>query len=299
MGVVATAAPLAAISFAPSAADGQSTGVAVVAANPADSLPSLVAQSVALATVATTEAVTGAVAGKQAEMAGNATAEDARALAADSRAAPEEASLTGTRLAMVHPHAEPQPRPAPLPPVPPLRQSSIDEAIDRAIATKALGITPDYAAAIRSALAGVRVDDDDLVGLRAVGATPDWVRAMSQAGYRTSDIGDLTGARAVGVSPTYVADLASAGLRDVSLGDLTAMRALGISAASIRKLREAGYTGLTPSRIIELRAVRIREFATGKSLPPHGWPPSVAPRGRTDPRDPPGPPDPPEPDDAE
>lgn len=294
MGVTAAATPLAAITFAPRAPESNSSSLSIVAARPAESLPLLVAQSVAKATVDTTEAVKVAVAGNDGGVTGARAAKDAQAIAAAARAAAEEARLSGTRLAMAHPQPAPQPSAAPVPPVPPAARNSVDDAIDRTIATRALGITPDYAAAIRSALPGVRIDDDELIGLRAVGATPEWVRAMAQAGYRTSDIDDLTGARAVGVSPTYVAELASAGLRNISLGDLTAMRALGISGASIRKLREAGYTGLTPSRIIELRAVRIKEFATGKSGPPRDWPPRVPRPWRPETSPPPEAPAPPE-----
>jgi hypothetical protein len=296
MGVIATAAPLAAITFTPRLDEGStSSGLKVVAASPAESLPTLVARSVAQATVATTEAVSVAVADKQSALASKTASEGDQAIAASSRGTAEDARMAGSRLAMAHPHTGRQPLPAPSPPVPPSRQKTIDQAIDRAVATRALGITPEYAASIRSALGGARIDDDDLVGLRAVGATPDWVRAMGQAGYRTNDIDDLTGARAVGVSPAYVADLASAGVRNVTLGDLTAMRALGITGGSIRRLREAGYTGLTPSRIIELRATRIKAFATGMSQPPHNWLPNVPRRERGHPYDSPEPPEPAEP----
>jgi hypothetical protein len=84
-------------------------------------------------------------------------------------------------------------------------------------------------------------------------------------------------------------------VRHVSLGDLTAMRALGVTGGSIKRLREAGYTGLTPSRIIELRATRIKAFATGMSQPPHNWPPNVPRRERSHPHDSPEPPEPAEP----
>jgi beta-lactamase regulating signal transducer with metallopeptidase domain len=297
MGVVVVATPLAAITFSPHATESASaTGLSVVSAKPADSLPSLVAQSVVKATAVTTQAVGAAVSGKEAALASAAIATEAQAAAAARQAAAEEAPREASRMAMVHPHAAPQP---PAAPMPPSKRSNVDEAIDDAIASRVLGITPDYAAAIRSALNGARVDDDDLIGLKAVGATPEWVRAMSQAGYRTSDIGDLTGARAVGVSPAYVAELASAGVRNVSLGDLTAMRALGISAVSIKKLREAGHTGLTPSRIVELRAIRIKEFATGKSGPPRDWPPNLPRSGRPHTPEPPEVPEPPHSDDGD
>lgn len=295
MGVVAAATPLAAITFSPRASDDASrSGVTVAKASPADSLPSLVAQSVAQATVTTTEAVSIAVTGKQAALDAQAAAEEARAVAADRRAVVEEARKEAVRLAMVHPHASPLPPAAPVPPTRVSNRTNIDEAIDRAVAVKALGITPEWAASMRQALRGLNIAEGDLMGLRAVGATPDWVKAMADAGYRTSDIGDLTGARAVGVSPAYVAELSSAGLKNISLGDLTAMRALGISGHSIKKLRDNGYTNLTPSRIIELRAVRIKEFANGKSLPPHNWPPNVPRRVRSEVPEPPEAPEPPE-----
>jgi beta-lactamase regulating signal transducer with metallopeptidase domain len=296
MGVVATAAPLAAITFTPRVAANPSAGLSLVAASPAESLPSLVAQSVARATVETTEAVSVAVAGRQAAEAGALASESVGATAASAHAVAEDARAGTTRLAMAHPHPDPRPRPAP---IPSSNRSESDQAIDDAIASKALGITPAYAAAIRSALPGVQIDEGDLMGLRAVGVTPDWLRAMSRAGYRTSDVGDLTGARAVGVSPTYVADLASAGLRNLSLDNLTAMRALGVTGSSIRKLREAGYTGLTPDRIIELRATRIKAFATAISPPPHNWPPNVPRRERHEGPEPPELPEPPEPHDDE
>jgi hypothetical protein len=296
MGVVATAAPLAAITFTPRVAANPSAGLSLVAASPAESLPSLVAQSIARATVETTEAVSVAVAGRQAAEAGALASESVGATAASAHAVAEDARAGTTRLAMAHPHPDPRPRPAP---IPSSNRSESDQAIDDAIASKALGITPAYAAAIRSALPGVQIDEGDLMGLRAVGVTPDWLRAMSRAGYRTSDVGDLTGARAVGVSPTYVADLASAGLRNLSLDNLTAMRALGVTGSSIRKLREAGYTGLTPDRIIELRATRIKAFATAISPPPHNWPPNVPRRERHEGPEPPELPEPPEPHDDE
>nr|WP_314446744.1 M56 family metallopeptidase [uncultured Sphingomonas sp.] len=297
MGVVATAAPLAAISFTPRAAQGApASGLAVVAASPAESLPSLVAQSVAKATVQTSAAVSAAVSGQQAAEAGALAAEKARVAAENGRAATEEARAAAIRLAMAHPH--PGPQPSPKPSVRPQR-SATDEAIDTAIAGKALGITPDYAAAIRSALPGVRIDDGDLMGLRAVGVTPDWLRAMREAGFRTSDVGDLTGARAVGVSPAYVADLSAAGIRNVSIGDLTAMRALGVTGTSIRKLRDAGHNNLTPDRIIELQTMRIKSFAIGALGPPANWPPNVPYRRGKKTPEPLEAPEPPEPDDQE
>lgn len=287
MGVVAAATPLAAITFTPRADGSSMAPVSVVAASPDQSLPSLVATSVARATAATTEAVSVAVAGKEAFAAAKAAANDAKAIAAETSAAGELARLTATRVAMAHPHSAPRPPAAPLAP-PPASRSSMDEAIDRAIAYNALGVTPEWADAMRAALPAGRIQEGDLAGLRAVGATPEWVRGMSQAGYGMSDLGDLTGARAVGVSPAYIAELANAGLRNVSLGELTAMRAMGVRGAVVKRLR-ASNPDLTPRQMIRLHAHGIRDLDPGKAGGPPDWP-----RARPGPSSPPATPEPPE-----
>jgi beta-lactamase regulating signal transducer with metallopeptidase domain len=290
-GAVVTATPLAAITFLPRSAEGLSPALSVAAPSPSDSLPSVVARSLADATAVTTERVGLAIAGTAASEASSDAVERGRSVEAKEQAF-RASGQAMTSLAMAHPHPSPHPLPEPQVPAPPFRRSASDIAADRAITAKALGITPDYAAGIRAAAPGVRIDDDDLVGLRAVGVTPDWLRAMTQAGYGSNDVGDLTGARAVGVSPTYVAELASAGLRNVSLDHLTAMRALGITGRSIRHLRAGGYRDLTPDRLIELQAYGMQAFATGRRGPPPNWPPEAPRRDRGEVPEPPEPPEP-------
>jgi beta-lactamase regulating signal transducer with metallopeptidase domain len=279
LGVIGTAAPLAAVTFSPTAQSGAERTV-VSAPEPQRSLPLVVAQSVAGATALTSEALTARV---TAAFAGERV--DDRAL--DRRLEQE----IEARVAYAHR------RFAPVPSADPRleREQRADSAIDRAIAAKAVGVTPDYAAQIRAAAPGMRIDADELVGLKAVGVTPQWLGDMARAGYRARDIGDVTGAKAVGVSPAYVAELSAAGYRNLPLGDLTAMRALGVTGKYIRELRAAGITGLSTDRLLELRAQGIS--ASALRMVPRPWPPG--PVGHVGPRirihaDVPDPPDPPE-----
>jgi beta-lactamase regulating signal transducer with metallopeptidase domain len=159
-------------------------------------------------------------------------------------------------------------------------KASKDKLVDLAMAWKAVGVTPGYAASVRAAAPYLRIDNEDLVGMKAVGLTPAYIADMSRAGYRASDVDDLVGAYAVGVDATYIRDLASAGYRNIPLDDLTGMRALGVTGAYIRSLSAAGITGLTPDKLTELRA--------------HGIDPGNVRRLRVS-RPPPTPADPPEP----
>jgi hypothetical protein len=173
----------------------------------------------------------------------------------------------------------------------------VQSAVDRAIEMKATGVTPDYAAQIRAAAPGMVIGDDDLVPLKAVGVTPQWLNGMMRAGYRAHDADDLVAARAVGVSPSYVADLAAAGYRGIPIDDLTSMRSVGVTGDYIRQLRAAGFSGLSADKLVELRAqgiaVRDLQGALRRPMPP------ALPRWVREGRDPPevpDPVDPPEPD---
>jgi hypothetical protein len=119
-----------------------------------------------------------------------------------------------------------------------------DSAIQDAIAMKAVGMTPEYAAAMRASAPELRdADTDDLVGMKAIGVTPAFVRDLTAAGLRDFDAGDVAGARAVGVDGNYIREMRAAGFGDADLGDLTGARAVGITGDYVRQMRLAGYSG--------------------------------------------------------
>lgn len=79
-------------------------------------------------------------------------------------------------------------------------ERSVRVDADDVIAAKATGMTPDYAAEMRSVVGDVAFDE--LIGARAVGVDADYVRAMRVID-RHAELDEITGARAVGVTPDY------------------------------------------------------------------------------------------------
>ncbi|HET9459546.1 MAG TPA: M56 family metallopeptidase [Sphingomicrobium sp.] len=159
---------------------------------------------------------------------------------ADARAVP------GLALAITHPHGPP--------PLPPRREKS---AIDRAVELKAVGVSPEYVAAIRSAGPNMRLDHDDIVALKAVGVSPTFVQELVRLGYSQIDAGDLAGAYSVGVRSDYIRSMAAAGYGRLSLDELTQLRAVGVTAADIERYRRAGYARLSVDKLTELKALGI------------------------------------------
>jgi hypothetical protein len=123
----------------------------------------------------------------------------------------------------------------------PDRHRVVRDTIEDVIAARAIGISPDYAAAIRSAspaLAGATMHD--LSSMRSVGVTPAFVRALARSGYRNLDPESIVQIRSIGLSPDYIGSLVAAGLTDLSIDDLSGLAAVGVDADDVRALRASG-----------------------------------------------------------
>ena len=82
-----------------------------------------------------------------------------------------------------------------------------------AIKMKALGITPQYVVMMRSASPSLRnADADDIVELKAVGATPDYVRELARAGLPNLDPETIKDMKAVGLTPDYMRSIRALGV---------------------------------------------------------------------------------------
>ena len=142
-----------------------------------------------------------------------------------------------------------------------------DSDIDRIIEMKAVGVTPEYLAAVRSASPALRgADLDDIIQMRAVGVTPDYIRDLVAAGLANPGADDLTQARAVGVTGAYVRAMTAAGFRG-SIDDYVEMRAVGITPAYAEQFRRSGYHVQTTRELIKLKEQGI-ELGDLRAAPP-------------------------------
>jgi beta-lactamase regulating signal transducer with metallopeptidase domain len=132
-----------------------------------------------------------------------------------------------------------------------------NSAVDRAIAMKALGVTPDYAASIRAAAPQLRISNDDMVALKGAGVSAAFVQELARLGYRNVTVEDITGAYAVGVREDYVHALASAGYGPLPLRELIQLKAVGVTPADVQRFRQAGFDHLDPDKLIQLKTLGI------------------------------------------
>ena len=161
-----------------------------------------------------------------------------------------------------------------------------DPDIDSIIQLKAVGVTPEYANAIRAISPRLsRVDADDLTGMKAVGVTPEYARSLAASGLRDVGPDELTEARAVGVDGDYVRALIAAGVV-ANLDDFVQLRAVGVISAYVRELRGAGYVVRDADQLVELWAVGVRARDLGAAPPAPPRPPKLPRQDRNSDHDP-------------
>ena len=102
--------------------------------------------------------------------------------------------------------------------------------IDTAVARRAVGADAAYASALRNAMPGVRISDQQLVELKAVGVTRDYVRALAAVGYRGLPLSTVVELRALQVMPSDIARARKAAGRLPTPQEMVKIKALGITA---------------------------------------------------------------------
>lgn len=96
-------------------------------------------------------------------------------------------------------------------------------------------------------------DVDELVTMGDHGVDLDYVRGMSQLGYRMGTLGELVKARDHGVDPRFVRGLKDAGYDRLSFSELLTARDHGVDPRFIAEIAEFSNDKLTLAELIELR----------------------------------------------
>jgi len=157
----------------------------------------------------------------------------------------------------------------------PRHERDRDSVIDRIIEMKAVGVTPEYMAAVQAASPALRnADLDDVVQMRAVGVTPEYIRDLAAAGLNNLNADELTQARAVGVTGDYIRAMSAAGFRG-NLDDYVELRAVGVTPEYAAQFRKSGYNVHSVKQLIRLHQglVTLQTLRTAPPRPPQ--PPEV------------------------
>lgn len=194
-----------------------------------------------------------------------------RSIKASTSAAIEEAlksseasrtHLAAEVAATVVAQAGSQPQPAPEAAAKPhsdyidsMKAAGYDVDLDKLIEMKIQNVTPEYARAMAQAGFG-KPSADDLVACKIQGITPEYIAELKRQGFEIKSLQDAVSFRIFNVTPEFVAGMKAAGYDNLSGKQLLSMRIQGVTPEYARTLKQK-FPGITADELVEARIFRI------------------------------------------
>ena len=119
------------------------------------------------------------------------------------------------------------------------------------VSMRAVGVTPEYVAEMRES--GASLNADDIISAKASGIDPAYIRQMRSV-IPGADFDELVGARHVGVNATFARDMKTH-FPDVGIDDLIALKAMGIDCDFVTDMQRSGVKMRSAEDAIERRAM--------------------------------------------
>jgi beta-lactamase regulating signal transducer with metallopeptidase domain len=140
--------------------------------------------------------------------------------------------------------------------------------IDKLVAMKVQGITPQYAKSMANVGYG-RPSAQELVSLKIFGVTPEAIEKMRTQGVAPPNLQDLIAFSIFKVTPEFAASIKDAGFGTVSPQKLLQLRIQGVTPEYARSIRQR-YPDVTIDQLVQLKIFRIDDafLASAKS---HGF----------------------------
>ena len=144
--------------------------------------------------------------------------------------------------------AVPQPASDPRPAAEPMPAFAMMEAQDAASTAPS---KTDYIAAMRAA--GYNVDLDKYIAMKIQGVTPEYARSMSEVGFGKPTADELVSLKIFGVTPEYVKELKGMGIEATSFHDLTSYKIFNVTPEFVAAMKAAGFSSIPSKKLVALR----------------------------------------------
>lgn len=105
----------------------------------------------------------------------------------------------------------------------------------------------------RMKAAGYDVDLDKYIAMKIQGVTPEFAEAMAQAGFGKLSANDLIACKIQGVSPEAITQMKQQGFEIKSIQDAISFRIFGVTPEFASGMKSAGFPNLTSQQMISLR----------------------------------------------
>ena len=136
-----------------------------------------------------------------------------------------------------------------------MKAAGYDVDLDKLIALKIQGVTPEFAQSIAQSGLG-KPTADELVALKIHGADAAYIQQMKTYGLAASTYKDIISDRIFRITPEYLAQMKAAGFTDLSNKKLLDLRVQNITPEYVQEIRKQ-FPGATPDDAIKFRIFNI------------------------------------------
>jgi beta-lactamase regulating signal transducer with metallopeptidase domain len=172
---------------------------------------------------------------------------------------PEESAVAGTGGEGAATHAAAKPKAAAKAAIASGQDSVAPQKAD-SLAKKSADGKGDYIDQMKAA--GYDVDLDKYVAMKIQGVTPEYARAMAQTGFGKPSADELVSMKVQGVQPDDVNKLHQMGITAKSYQDLVEFRIFNVTPEFIAGMKAAGFDSIPSKKLVELRIHGVTpEFA--------------------------------------
>ncbi len=149
-----------------------------------------------------------------------------------------------------------------------MKAAGYDVDLDKFIALKIQGVTPEYAREM-SQLGFGKLSADDLISCKIQGVTPEVISKFKQEGFEVKTVQDAITYRIFKLTPEYAAGMKAAGLGELDAKQLVAMKVQGATPEYAKALRQQ-FPGATAEDVVKARIFGI-DAAFVASAKQHGF----------------------------
>jgi bla regulator protein blaR1 len=136
-----------------------------------------------------------------------------------------------------------------------MRAAGYDVDLDKYIAMKIQGVTPEFAQSMAQAGFG-KLSADDLIACKIHGVSPDQIAKMRQEGFEIKSIQDAISFRIFDVTPEFVSGMKSAGFANLTQQQILALRVQGVTPEYAQEIAKE-FPGATVDDVIKTRIFHI------------------------------------------
>jgi len=136
-----------------------------------------------------------------------------------------------------------------------MKAAGYDVDLDKYIAMKIQGVTPEYAAAMNKLDFG-KLSADDLVACKIQGVNPETIAEMKRDGLEVKSVHDAISYRIFSVTPEFISGMKAAGFNNLTSKQLISMRVQGVTPEYARSITQQ-FPGATVDDIVKTKIFNI------------------------------------------